>query len=73
MVHSDNYEVGAIPPGASVNVWEGCIKLIQDHAGVRELNSEIPDLYSDLFNRAIDSGYVEEDVASIVKLLRENV
>jgi 3-hydroxyisobutyrate dehydrogenase-like beta-hydroxyacid dehydrogenase len=72
MVHSDNYEVGAILPGASVNTWEGCIKLIQDHARLGKLNSEIPDFYSDLFNRAIDSGYGEEDVASIVKVLREN-
>ena len=61
----------AIHPGASVKTWEGCIKLIQDHARFRELNSEIPDFYSDLFNRAIDSGYGEEDVASIVKVLRE--
>jgi 3-hydroxyisobutyrate dehydrogenase-like beta-hydroxyacid dehydrogenase len=72
MVHSDNYEVGAIHPGASVNTWEGCIKLIQDHARLKKLNSEIPDFYSDLFNRAIDSGYGEEDVAAIVKVLRQN-
>ena len=72
MVHSDIYEVGAIHPGASVNVWEGCIKLIQDHARLGKLNSEIPDFYSDLFKRAIDSGYGEEDVASIVKVLRKN-
>jgi hypothetical protein len=72
MVHSDNYEVGAIHPGASVNTWEGCIKLIQDHARLGILNCEIPDFYSNLFNRAIDSGYGEEDVASIVKVLRQN-
>jgi len=71
MVHADNYEVGAIHPGASVTTWEGCIKLIQDHAKLNEMNSEIPDFYSDLFNRAIDSGFGEEDVASIVKVLRQ--
>jgi len=72
MVYADNYQVGAIHPGASVKTWEGCIKLIQDHANLRGINSEIPDFYSGLFNRAIDSGYGEEDVASIVKVLREN-
>jgi hypothetical protein len=48
------------------------IELNQDHARLRGLNSEIPDFYSGLFKRAIDSGYGEEDVASIVKVLREN-
>jgi len=72
MVYADNYQVGAIHPGASVKTWEGCIKLVQDHANLRGINSEIPDFYSGLFNRAIDSGYGEEDVASIVKVLREN-
>ena len=68
----DKEEVGAIHPGASVKTWEGCIELIQDHARREGLNSELPDFYSDLFNRAIASGYGEEDVASIVKVLREN-
>lgn len=71
MVHVDNYEVGAIHPGASVKTWEGCIKLIQEHAKLNEMSSEIPDFYSDLFNRAITSGYGEQDVASIVKVLRQ--
>ena len=71
MVHANNYRVGAIHPGASIKTWEGCIKLIRNHAKLNEMNSEIPDFYSDLFNRAIDSDLGEEDVASIVKVLRQ--
>lgn len=70
MVHANNYRVGAIHPGASIKTWEGCIKLIQRHAKLNGMNSEIPDFYSDLFNRAIDSDFGEEDVASLVKVLR---
>ena len=71
MVHADSYEVGAIHAGASIKTWEGCIQLIQDHARLNEMNSEVPDFFSNLFNRALDSGYGDEDVAAIVKVLRQ--
>lgn len=71
MVHAGNYALGAIHPGASVRVWEGCIQLVQGHARVNKLNSEVPDFISGLFRRAIDSGYGEEDVAALVKVLRK--
>jgi 3-hydroxyisobutyrate dehydrogenase-like beta-hydroxyacid dehydrogenase len=70
MVHADNYTLGAIHPGASVNVWEGCLQLIQEHARAKDLNCEVPDFVSSLFRRGIDSGYGEEDVAALVKVLR---
>lgn len=71
MVHADNYAVDAIHPGASITTWEGCIQLIQGHAKLNNINSEIPDFLSSIFKRALDSGYGEEDVAAIVKVLRQ--
>ena len=71
MVHANSYAVDAIHPGASIKTWEGCIQLIQTHARLNEMNCEVPDLLSTLFNRAIDSGFEEEDVAAIVKVLRQ--
>ena len=71
MVHADNYSVGAIHPGASVRVWEGALQSIQQHARAANINSEIPDFISNLFKRAITAGYGEEDVAALVKVLRE--
>ena len=71
MVHANNYVVGAIHPGASVTVWEGALQSIQNHAQVNSINSEVPDFISRLFKRAIATGYGEEDVAALVKVLRE--
>jgi 3-hydroxyisobutyrate dehydrogenase-like beta-hydroxyacid dehydrogenase len=71
MVQANNFEVGAIHTGVSIKTWEGCIQLIQDHAKQNNLNSEVPDFYSQLFNRAPKSGYGEEDVAAIVKVLSD--
>lgn len=73
MVHADNYEVGAIHPGASVRVWEGALQSIQNHAQVNNINSEVPDFISRLFKHAIAAGYGEEDVAALVKVLREGI
>lgn len=72
IAHADNYTLGAIHPGASVNVWEGCLQLIQEQARANDLNCEVPDFISGLFRRGIDSGYGAEDVASLVKVLRTN-
>lgn len=71
MVHADNFAVDAIHPGASVRTWEGCIQLIQDHARVNAMNSDVPDFFSKLFKQTLDAGYGEEDVAALVKVLRK--
>lgn len=70
MVHADNYALGEIHPGASVRVWEGVVQLMQDHAREKGINSEVPNFISDLFQRTMDLGYGEEDVAALVKALR---
>lgn len=70
MVHSDNYVLGAIHPGASVRVWEGVVQLMQDHARTSGINDEVPNFVSKLFKRTMALGYGEEDVAALVKALR---
>ena len=70
-IHADNYKVGAIHPGASIRTWEGCIQVIQDHARFNKINSEVPDFIASIFSRALESGYGEEDIAAIVKVLRQ--
>lgn len=57
-------------PGATLTVWESALQRIQAQARDAGLNSEIPDLISSLFKRAIAADYGEEDVAAVVKVLR---
>lgn len=59
-------------PGATLSVWEAALRRVQEQARDAGINSEIPDLISSLFNRAIAAGYGDEDVAAVVKILRAN-
>lgn len=66
IISSDAYTA----PGATLTVWDAALQRIQSQADDTGINSEIPDLISSLFKRAIAAGYGEEDVASIIKMMR---
>ena len=68
VVRSDKYD----EPGATLNVWDGALQRIQNQAKDANINSEVPDFISSFFKRAISVGYGEEDVASIIKVMRSN-
>ena len=57
-------------PGVTLTVFDAALQRIQSQADDTGINSEIPDLISSLFKRAIAAGYGEEDVASIIKVMR---
>lgn len=57
-------------PGATLTVWEAALRRVQRQARDAGINSEVPDLISGLFNRAIAAGLGDEDVAAVVKVLR---
>jgi len=56
--------------GATLAVWEGALRRIQQQAADAGLNGEIPDFASSFFQRAIAAGHGEEDVAALIKVLR---
>ena len=58
--------------GATLNVWDGALQRIQSQAKDSMINSEVPDFISSFFKRAIAVGYGEEDVAAIIKVMRNN-
>ena len=55
-------------PSATLAVWYGALRRIQEHAREAELGCEIPDLAAAFFERAIADGYSEEHVAALVKV-----
>jgi 3-hydroxyisobutyrate dehydrogenase-like beta-hydroxyacid dehydrogenase len=59
-------------PGATLSVWEAALQRVQTQAADAGINSEVPDLIASLFRRGIADGYGEEDVASVIKVLRRN-
>lgn len=56
--------------GATLTVWEGALRRIQQQAADAGLNGEIPDFTSSFFQRAIAAGHGDEDVAALIKVLR---
>ncbi len=57
-------------PGASLTVWDAALERVRSQARDGGINSEIPDLISSLFKRAIAAGCGDEDVAAVIKVLR---
>lgn len=58
-------------PGATLTVFNAAFQRVRSQARDTGINSEIPDLILSLFKRAIAAGYGEEDVASIIKVMRD--
>jgi 3-hydroxyisobutyrate dehydrogenase-like beta-hydroxyacid dehydrogenase len=67
VMHADAYE----KPGATLAVWAAALKRVQNQAEDAGINREIPDFVADLLGRAMAEGYGEEDVAALLKVLRE--
>ncbi len=67
VIHSEKYDA----PEATIAVWDGALKRIRTQARDTGINSEVPDFISRLFKRAISAGYGEEDIASLIKVLRK--
>ena len=68
VIHAGKYD----KPGATLAVWDGALQRIQTQSQDSEINSEVPDFISSFFKRALAAGYGEEDVASIIKVMRGN-
>lgn len=57
---------------ASLQVWGEALQHIQQQGIDALINTEIPDFIAGLFDRAIDAGYAQKNVMSLVKVLQEN-
>ena len=68
VVHAGRFD----EPGATLTVWDSALTRIQKQAKDAGINSEVPDFISGLFKRAIAAGYGQEDVASVIKVMRSS-
>jgi 3-hydroxyisobutyrate dehydrogenase-like beta-hydroxyacid dehydrogenase len=72
IVHAGAYELQSLYDGASIRVWEEVVQRLQTQARDTEMNCELPDFISNIFKRAVASGIGEEDLAALIKVLRDN-
>ncbi len=68
VIHAGRYD----DPGATLAVWDGALQRIQNQAADAGINSEVPDFISGFFKRALAAGYGEEDIASVIKVMRDS-
>jgi 3-hydroxyisobutyrate dehydrogenase-like beta-hydroxyacid dehydrogenase len=71
IIHAGAYELASLHPGASIRVWEGVVQRLQTQARDAKISSEFPDNISGIFKRAIALGHGEEDLAGLIKALRD--
>lgn len=72
IVHAGTYELQSLYDGASIRVWEEVVQRLQTQARDTEMNCELPDFISNIFKRAVASGIGEEDLAALIKVLRDS-
>lgn len=65
LIHAGSYD----NPGATIEVWREALKAIEEQAGDRGINAEIPGFVSGLLERAIASGLGGKDIAALIKVL----
>ena len=66
IVHSGDFS----NPSATLSVWNAAHEHIRTHAHDMNINSEFPDFVWNLLSRAEGAGYGDEDIAAIIKILR---
>ena len=55
---------------ATLQVWGAALQRIRQQGVDAGINTQIPDFVAGLFKKAVDAGYGEENVMSLVKVLR---
>lgn len=58
-------------PDATVVVWDAASRRFKEQARDAGISSEFPDFVANIMRRAMQAGYGAEDVAALVKVLRE--
>lgn len=65
-IHNQDFD----NPGASLDTWSAALDGIVTHANDIGINSEIPELISSLFRRAIALGHGSQDIATVIEVMR---
>jgi 3-hydroxyisobutyrate dehydrogenase-like beta-hydroxyacid dehydrogenase len=65
-IREDDY----IDPDVTVRVWNAVSNRFQEQARDAGMNSEFPNFAAGIVERAMGAGYGDEDVAALVKVLR---
>ncbi len=71
IIHAGAYALGSMYPGASIRVWVEVVRRLQAQAQEADMSSEFPDNISGIFKRAVAAGHGEEDLAALIKMLRD--
>lgn len=69
IIDTDDFKLGSLHEGASLKVWNGVVDRMLKHAEETDTNDEFPKFMTQIYRRAIDEGYGEEDIAALVKIM----
>lgn len=57
-------------PSATVRVWQAVLQRLHEQAQLAGINKEFPEFGAGIVERAMTTGYGDEDVAALIKVLR---
>ena len=67
VIHAGGYD----HPSATLSVWYNALQRVRAQARDAGIDGAVPDFVADMFERAIAKGHGQEDVAALVKVLRQ--
>ncbi|MBY8977711.1 NAD(P)-dependent oxidoreductase [Rhodobacteraceae bacterium NNCM2] len=70
VIARDAFALDSLHPGASLSVWAKVVHRIRDQAASTGIDTSLPDFLASLYDRGIEAGLGEEDVAALVKVMR---
>ena len=66
VIHAGAYD----NPGATIEVWRDALRAIEEQAGDRGINAEVPGFVAALLERAIAAGLGGKDIAALIEVLK---
>lgn len=69
IIDANAFELGSLYDGASLKVWNSVVDRMLKHADETNSNDQFPKFLTQIYQKAVDGGYGEEDRAALVKVL----
>ena len=66
VIHEGTFEEAT----ATLQVWGAALQSIQQQGVDANINTQVPDFIAGFFEKAVESGYGEENVMALVKVLK---
>lgn len=70
IIDQNAFALNSLHAGASLSVWAKVVHRIREQAAIAGIDASMPEFLASLYDKGIEAGHGDEDVAALVKALR---